>query len=385
MWLPPLIVLLIIAGCVAYQYLKGTLVKAFATLIAVICAGIVAFAYFEALANVFISRGDSGSMVTIAPWAQMLSFILLFVLVFALLQTAIEFLTRQPVDLGFWPERVGRVVFGMLAGLILSGLLLTALAMAPLPNQYPYPRFDQRRPAPENPEKAFPNADGLATGLFSTISTGSFSSGRSFATLHADFIDQLRLNRLNADTGVSIVTPSPAIDVPRKNAAWLAPQGLRDSQGNPLKPKGGHNLIFVRVGIRADALKATPSINGGKFTLSQLRLLCKEKSKLTDGKPLAGKAKNVYPVGYLSAANRIETKRLNDVITLTRDDFLGNARQKHIDFAFYVPGGFVPVLLQFKQNSIAQISEPVTADQAPTPIPFIPRSKPEKNTADTSS
>ena len=46
-----IIVILIVLGFAAYQYLKGTFVKAFATLIAIICANVVAFAYFETLAN----------------------------------------------------------------------------------------------------------------------------------------------------------------------------------------------------------------------------------------------------------------------------------------------------------------------------------------------
>ena len=38
-----LVVVLIILGCAAYQYFKGTFAKSFATIIVVICAGTVAF------------------------------------------------------------------------------------------------------------------------------------------------------------------------------------------------------------------------------------------------------------------------------------------------------------------------------------------------------
>ncbi|MHC4657312.1 MAG: CvpA family protein, partial [Planctomycetota bacterium] len=133
-----LIVLLIVAGCVAFQYLKGTLVKAFAMIIVTICAGIVAFAYFEAVAALFIGGRDSSFKFLPPPWMQPLSFLLLFLLTFAALQTLAEYLTRQNVDLGLLPERVGRVVCGIVLGLILSSLLLTNLAMAPIPNKYPY-------------------------------------------------------------------------------------------------------------------------------------------------------------------------------------------------------------------------------------------------------
>jgi hypothetical protein len=57
-------VLLIMAGCAAYQYLKGTLTRAFATFMAALCASIVAFAWFEQLADLLIQRE------TLTDWAQ---------------------------------------------------------------------------------------------------------------------------------------------------------------------------------------------------------------------------------------------------------------------------------------------------------------------------
>jgi hypothetical protein len=185
-----LLVVLIILGCAAYQYRKGTLVKSFAVVITSICAGVVAFGYFELLANVFISRE------ILAPWAHPLSFVLLFILAFAVLQTIAAQLTRQSVDLGPLPERIGRVVCGIFLGLIISGLLLTAAAMAPIPAKYPYQRFDETSPDPKKPSKVLLNADGFVTGCFNIISSGSFSGKKSFATLHPAFIDQLFLNRL---------------------------------------------------------------------------------------------------------------------------------------------------------------------------------------------
>ena len=366
-----LVVVLIIAGCVAYQYLKGTLVKAFAMIIVTICASIVAFGFFEALAGLFISGRDSSFKFLPPPWMQMLSFVLLFLFTFAGLQTLAEYLTRQQVDLGLWPERIGRVVCGIFLGLILSGILFTALALAPLPNKYPYQRFEQGRPDAENPNKPLLNPDGFATGWFSIISNGSLSGKRSFATLHPAFLDQLFLNRHNIDDNVPLVTSSQAIKVPAKNAAWYAPEGIKDQDDNPVQPKSVHNLMFLRVGIKRTAVR-----DAGTFTLSQLRLICK--TKRTTENPLAGKGKNIYPIGYLIAANKIQIKRLNEVITVTSSDFQSDASERWIDFAFHVPNDSVPVLVEFKQNCVVQVSPPVTAEQAPPPAPFIPTSEREK-------
>ena len=361
-----LLILLIILGCAVYQYFKGTLVKAFATIIITVCVSVVAFGYFEVLANVFVSRGGNSRFPSLVPWAQPLCFALLFIVVFGILQTLAMQLTRKPVDLGFLPERIGRVVCGIFLGLMLSGLLLTFLVMAPLPNKYPYQRFDQGKPDTEKPNKALLNADGFVTGWFIIISSGSFSGKKSFATLHPNFLDQVFPNRHSADDDVSIITSSQAIKIPKK-AVWPAPQGLKDSNGQPVPLKTGHNLTIVRVGIKKSALQ-----DAGKFTLSQLRLICKPKGYTKD--PLTGKGRNVYPIGYLKAADQIE---VSSRIQIERDDFERDALQKEIDFVFRVPNDFEPVLVEFKLNNIAQIprSAIVSADQAPPPALFTQTSK----------
>ncbi|MHC4074662.1 MAG: hypothetical protein ACYTGS_21980 [Planctomycetota bacterium] len=206
-----LVVVSIILGCAVFQYFKGTIVKAFATIIIAICAGMVAFGFFEVSANYLISRGDSGTLLSIAPWAQTLCFILIFVVVFALLQTGATYLLRHPIDLGFLPERIGSVICGLILGLIVSGLLLTALAMGPLSLSYPYKRFDPMRLKPDAPDKALLNVDGFATSLFSMVSKGSFRGKRSFATIHPNYLDQLFLNRLiNVDSTSIISNKFPA-------------------------------------------------------------------------------------------------------------------------------------------------------------------------------
>ncbi len=73
-YLASLSVVLIILGCAAYQYFKGTFVRAFATIIIAVCASIAAFGFFEVLANVFISRGADSRFLSLVPWAQMLCF-----------------------------------------------------------------------------------------------------------------------------------------------------------------------------------------------------------------------------------------------------------------------------------------------------------------------
>jgi len=368
MILANLLILLIIAGCAVYQYFKGTLVRSFVTIISAVCAGIIALGYFELIANLLIKRGK------LVNWAQPLSFLLLFVSVFAILETITIQLTRKPIDFGFLPERIGRIVGGIISGIIISGLLLTALALTPLSGKFPYKRFDDRNPRIDKPQKVLLNTDGLVSGLFSIVSGGSFSGERSFTLIHPDFLDQVFLNRANTKQ-VSILTVKKAIEVP-KPAVWPAPDGLKDSRGPniPIEPKSGHSLTIVRMGIKKLALK-----DAGKFTLSQLRVICRQKSDT--GKSSAEKGINVYPIGYLKTQDQLQIKKLNEMIEITTKDFARKKNVKWLDFAFNVPNNYQPVLIEFKQNNIAELPRPVSAEKAPPPEPFEKKSKKKKSTA----
>jgi hypothetical protein len=186
--------------------------------------------------------------------------------------------------------------------------------------------------------------------------------------LHPSFLDQVFLNRHNDSGDIPLLTSAESIDVPKKNGAWYAPvAGIKDADGDPITPESNHRLVIVRMGIKKNALN-----DAGKFTLAQLRLICKKKSD-TKG-PLVGKGINVYPIGYISGENRIQTKRLSELITVSRDDF-GQEAIRYIDFAFGVPNDHAPVLLEFKLNNIVEVPRPVSEEQAPAPLPFVERSR----------
>ncbi|MBN2137395.1 MAG: CvpA family protein [Sedimentisphaerales bacterium] len=365
-------VLLIILGCGAYQYFKGSIFKAVTTIVITTISSAAAFGFFEILADYFISKGSESKYPALVPWAQPLCFALLFVLVFAILQTVAMQLSKLSVDFGQLPERIGRPILGVFLGLVLSGLLLTVLAMAPLPNKYPYQRFDDRQPKSDSPTKALLNVDGLATGWFSLMSRGSFGAIRkptSFAAAHPSFLDELYLNRHSDSDEVTLIAKEGSIDVARKQGVWYAPAtGLSDSEGKVITSQPGHTLVVVRLTILRNALK-----DAGKFTPAQLRLVCV--SREAAQAKVAPKAKNAYPIGYFSGASQITEKKLSEVITITRSDFPGNEVRKDIDFVFNVPSDYTPIALQFKQNCILQIPKPVSSEQAPPASPFVEKAE----------
>jgi hypothetical protein len=124
---------------------------------------------------------------------------------------------------------------------------------------------------------------------------------------------------------------------------------------------------MVRVGFTARLLNT-----GGSFTPGQLRLICKQVppagGKKDENIRFQGSAVNAYPIGYLKGPSQIQSKNLNDQITLTSQDI--SAGTRWIDFAFQVRNGFEPVAVAFKANIIAEVPPMVTAEQAPKAATF---------------
>jgi hypothetical protein len=305
-----IVVVVIVLGCAAAQYLKGSLVTAAATVIAVVSAAFAAMGYQEFLA------GYLGSyMGGMAAWAEVVCFVLLFILVFAVLQTAIMQLLHEPIDLGQWPERIGRPLCGALLGWVVAGVLLTAAALAPLPLGYPYTRFEDRQPDPDRPSRVLLNADGFVNGWFGLVSRGSLQAmqgHQSFTVVHAGFLDQLYLNRLGEK--VSLRTEREAIEVPRQAAVWEAPEGITDGEGRSLAARSGQTLMLVRIGFKNSSLN-----DASPFTLSQLRVVCKPRDLAKS--PTAGKGKAVYPTGTMQQTRQLAVKGLDERITLEAQDF----------------------------------------------------------------
>ncbi len=347
-----LAVIVIILATTAFQYTKGRLLRACATLIITIIAAAIAFTYFEPLANVFISRGGDTRYPAMLPWAMPLSFTLLFVIAFSIFQAVASQVMKIKVDLGTI-DKAGRSVCGFFLGLVLAGLLLTVLTMSPLHSDYPYQRFDRSRPNLDQPNTPLFNPDGLVTGWYSVMSTGSMSTGKSFAVVRANFLDQMYLNRMAANN-VSTVTTEQVL---RAEDQWEA-YDLQDIDPAPT----GQRIMVARIAISS----AAAADGDLRFTPAQIRLVCN--TAVEPDERLAGSGHPVYPVGYIHEQNRVRAVDPLEIISLSRDDFEDRYRQ--IDFLFYVPEDMTPVLAQFKANNIDSLSSPAAADEIPSPVFF---------------
>ncbi len=279
----------------------------------------------------------------------------------------------QDVELGNVITKMTAIVCGIVTGLIISGVVLVALAMAPISAKWPYARLGDGESAVTvanlgSPSKPMIRADGIVTGLFDWISRGSLSSKKSFAVYHTDFLNQVHLNNYKAKKKVYTVAGKSAVSVPKK--------GVRKLDGD------NDNLTVVRMEVKnADVKKggARGAEGDVTFTLGQIRLICKPKGQ-TDTR---GSATAVYPEGRVvsrrtadkeadkkdltgAMSGRVLEKRsLDEIIKLDREEFKIGSRSvdARVDLAFKVPSGMEGVLLEFKQNVAVNVPASVPASE----------------------
>jgi hypothetical protein len=344
------------AGCAAFCYLKGTLFKSLLMLMAVVLANSAAFGYFETLAGLLLKKGNINS--GIAAWSFLLAFLLLFVIIFSVLQALIERFADVNVETALYPERIARTVCGLILGLLISGTLINAAAMAPV-DGIPYSKFTDNSFKIENAKTPFLNTETFTSGWAGLLSRTSFSRSKSQAVFHPDFTVEQFANKIAVGSGVSTISSFDALEAPQKAAVWIMPEGITQADGNPVTAAVGKTLYIVRTGIRKNADLANP------FTFSQLRVVCKGKNAADS---LGGKGINAYPYGYIATSNTMKKVSFDD--TLNVQQSVSQGAVKWIDLVYQVPENYVPVLITFKKNLACKLPEPVGFEKAPELKPF---------------
>jgi hypothetical protein len=360
--LAELAVIVVTLAMVIFVYLKGTLIKSFVILISALVAATVAMSFFETLAKLIIGYGFGGE------WIPGAVFLLIFVLVFAILNAIGDQFT--PVDLYFgdFPDRAARALVGAFAGFVVAGVILITAAMLPIGTKWPYERFNAEGGSvrPAEPDKSLIlNADGFVASFTSWVSQGSMAGKKSLALFHPDFVNEIHLNRIGKDENNLSIAGSDAISV---KAAWDANSELiSESNKQSLPTPSGTRPVIVRAAIDAKVVKEGGALSeegGVAFTLAQFRLMCKDKDSAGD---LKGSGEIIYPVGIIKKGNIVEEKKYAEDIIVERSAFDGGA--KTLDLVFNVPTDKTPVLLEFKQNAVAQINRLSSGENIPQAIP----------------
>ena len=333
------IVILVLLLTLSFFYLKCSLMQSLSMLWSAVIATIIAFSFYEAAAQQFLTRGYA------LDWAQFGCFLAVYIISFALLRMALDYLVPMKIDLGDPVKIVAAVVCGLLTGVILSGNLLVAMGLLPRQGKIFYSRFDPDAPVVlKQPRTPALKADGFVTGLYSRISSGSMSSGKSFGVLHADYLAQIHLNKLKTKDQILTVCSQDALVLPRdKNQKPIRLQMDDDEE-----------VLIVRAGIRAKKITDGGANNASgkiEFFPAQIRLIVKEANAAVH--PMAQTATAMYPIGLWKSGKVIEWE-LNEIVT---PDSKGiRDRVYWMDVAFQDPKGKKPVLLEFKQNAVVDLS-----------------------------
>lgn len=346
-------IILIILLTISYFYLKCPVLKSFATAMAATLGLIIAFSYYEGLADMLISRGR------VVQWAQGIVFFLLFVLSFALVRTGTDYVVGANISFGEVSTKITAVVAGLLTGMIISGVFVITVTMLPVRMSVPYARFGEEINA-RDPDKLMLNADGFVAGFFGWVSKGSLSCGKSFDSLHPDYVDGLHLNRVkpieqeyDRRRGE---TPDPIKVLRTASSESIF---LPKKYGVRTKDIDDHSQIVVKVGIRGREIAdggASDEEGNVSFALSQVRLICKAKGAAAG---TSGSSIVVYPDKYKLAGKPLaQNPGLDEVISFSRSDF-NKKREAWIDIAFNVPDNMQAVFLEFKNNTIVELPKQV--------------------------
>ena len=354
------IVILVLLSTVAFFYLKCPIMQSLTTLWSAVLATIVSFNYYESVAELLISRGYG------LQWAHAGCFVILFIVVFVLLRSLVEYLITASVDLGQTPKLIIALACGVLTGLIFSGNLLVALGLLPMHGKLFYSRYAYDKPVVLNsPKTPALGTDGFTAGLFSHISSGSMSSKQSFGVFHADYLTQIHLNKLRTkikegqksqssqgDQGRTAQTPVLAVC---SSEALVLP---RDKEQKPVRWEmvEDKEVMIVRAGVQAKKIADGGANNtSGKinFFPGQIRLIAKESNSNRAGSAMAGKAVPFYPIGFWK--NGVTTSSdLNEIKTPNAEEI--KDRIYWMDVIFECPKDNTPVLLQFKQNAVVDLT-----------------------------
>lgn len=340
-----ILTLIIIIATVAHFYLKFTPMRSLVAFLAVILGFVTAFSFYELLADLLISREY------IAQMAQCLSFLVLFFATSAILGLALDFVAGSNIDFG-QPIKISCAIgFGLLTGLIISGVIIIVLGLAPFRKSIPYARFGDSINT-SDPSPALIPADAFVTGFYNLISKGALGTGNNFGVVHANFLDQIHLNRYAIE--------DKAVLVVSKDAAFVKKFGVRKKE-----LPGGDVRTVIELYIKGKTIKKGGAVSDSAivFSLAQTRLLCVPagQQKIT-GKNL----KVIYPEKYLIKGQPVKQDvQLSEVLSFSREDFIttSGGQAVRIDLAFVVPENLTPEFLQFKGNNTIKLPKLATQEE----------------------
>lgn len=369
-----LVIAIIITGVTLNRYLSGTVLKSILMLIASICGMILAFTYYEILGGFLISQGY------IAEWALTVSLAVIFIISFAVIYAAVSSLTGADINFSNLPDKAIACTCGCFTALIFCGVILTSLSMSPIPGKWLYERYNSEKFDINSPSGVLIPADTIVVGLFNTLSGNSMNSGKSFAVMHPDFINQIHLNKLGNSEGVPNIAAKDCLVI-KKNGLWKPMPTVKykdAATGETIDSE----IVIVRTGIKSGTIAeggAMTEDGNFIFNLAQFQMIAVDSSIAgSDKKFSASNVVSVHPLGYIKTKGIIEKKQdISQLITTGQSDFTNHEDYGNvllIDLVFEQPKNATPIAMTFRNNVIVELPKVTEEDQSSSSTVFIQKS-----------
>lgn len=337
-----IVVIAVILVTMGTFYWRSSLMTMLATVLSAIFASVVAFTYYEPIANFIIRKGWFMEL------SHGLSFLILFFLTLLLMQALSDLILRSKIDLGKGVHIAFTVGCGLFAGLLIAGHLLIGLSLLPVSPKF-YLRYSPERPLNlttlGTPSSPLFNPDGMSASLYSWISRGSLSGHKSFAAFHPEFIRQIHVNRWALANGISPILSPIALKLP---SGAQKPVRTRDFPDNP-------KLTVIRLGIRAAEMKsggANDKDGNVSLILAQVPVIAVG----SEADRYKGTGTLLYPEGVVEDGV-FKPLELDQALMFDSDNFTDP--MVWLDLAYKAQDNLTPVLLTFKRNAIVELSKSV--------------------------
>ena len=287
-----LIIIAIVGGIAFFLVFTQGLFSSVIMCVLILVSALIAFNYYELL-------GAKLNNIGLAPYGgKAISLMVLFIICLLVMRLVADRLIKGNMKFPLIVDRVASGFFGLLAGMMIAGIVAIGFQMLPTPAKII--GFDRLPKAAtrnlEERNNLFPNVDGFVSAVVGQASKYGFAGSEKYSHYHPDLLEELYLQRLTLDP---YSRQSAATDSIKVEKAWMMENSLFDCRLNePLAPEAGEVLIAVRLSIQAGSgKKDNPGASDGdgkiRFTLGNVRLLgFNENDKYSKGL-------SRYPLGIL--------------------------------------------------------------------------------------
>lgn len=380
-------ILALLGAVVFFHYLQGFFSATLSAIFAVIAA-VGALSYHEWIVEQFL--GDA-----IGDWGPPMVLLLLFALTYLIFRVIFDKAIPGQIRLPSTMDKIGGAVMGLIAGTFALGIVVIAAQQMPLgPSIAGYVRYETNSsrgvvvPTGGNTRAKDANAydevigdnfdtaaakkllvplDDVVVGMVAHVSdeNGSLASGKSFESIHPDYLQELFGQRLGLETGSSLAARNlkgkQAVDVVGVyQAPAFAPTQILDHEFSDLrigqqsiKPPtltGDEMRVVVRVSFQPTA--ADKKDNRIRLAPSAVRLVAQR----PDG---AGGMEwhNYYPIGTIDPNGNLYLNKIDDplYINLNAVKLDGSSTSPQVDFVFQVKkNGFLQTEEKGKPSPIAE-------------------------------